>query len=609
MENAKRFWTLAILVAMLAVAVFLPGLGGGFIFDDRPNIVQNTALHLSNLNLSELPFAVYSFQPGHGSRMLAMATFAFDYWRSGLDPRAFKATNIVIHAVTVAALAWLYVGLLTQAGWRRRRASIAAAILAAAWALHPLQVSSVLYIVQRMQTLVTLFGVLTLIAYLHMRQAQVLGERSRTYALLALMCWALGLASKEDAALYPLYALAVEVTLFRFKCANPLHGRVLRGVYTSLIVVCVCAFAFYVIPKYWAWGTMPGREFTSPQRLMTQARVLVMYLGQSVVPLPSHMPFYYDVIPVSKGMLDPPTTLFSAAVLVALVACAWAWRNTRPAFTLGILLFFAGHLLTSNILNLELAFEHRNQFPMIGIILAAGEVWNLVWMRAGKPRIELVASCAVVLILAAAAVTRAYHWGDPVRFGEYSLRLSPKSPRAWMALGSAYYELSNGQPKSPYFKRSIDVNEAGARLTGSPSLYSNVVLYKSRRGDVTKEDWTNLLESIRSHPMTLQTQFIVDIMLDNMDAGVPLDEDGMVSLIEAVVPRGNFRPEQYRRFGAYLFNNTYSPRKAYRYLAFAVMNAPADDAETETMLRQLDEAGRKDWVDNLRKLPRPPARQ
>jgi hypothetical protein len=276
---------------------------------------------------------------------------------------------------------------------------------------------------------------------------------------------------------------------------------------------------------------------------------------------------------------------------------------------LGILLFFAGHLLTSNILNLELAFEHRNQFPMIGIILAAGEVWNLVWMRAGKPRIELVASCAVVLILAAAAVTRAYHWGDPVRFGEYSLRLSPKSPRAWMALGSAYYELSNGQPKSPYFKRSIDVNEAGARLTGSPSLYSNVVLYKSRRGDVTKEDWTNLLESIRSHPMTLQTQFIVDIMLDNMDAGVPLDEDGMVSLIEAVVPRGNFRPEQYRRFGAYLFNNTYSPRKAYRYLAFAVMNAPADDAETETMLRQLDEAGRKDWVDNLRKLPRPPARQ
>jgi hypothetical protein len=606
MENPKRFWTLAILVALLAAAVFLPGLGGGFIFDDRPNIVQNAALHLSKLNLTELPFAVYSFQPGHGSRMLAMATFAFDYWRSGLDPRAFKATNIAIHAITTIALAWLYLGLLTQAGWARRRAWVAAAVLAAAWAVHPLQVSSVLYIVQRMQTLVTLFGVLTLIAYLRMRQAQILGERSRRYALLALMCWALGLASKEDAALYPLYALAVEVTLCRFECAKAFHSRLLRGAYATLVVACVCAFVFYVVPKHWDWGAMPGREFTSPQRLMTQARVVVMYLGQSVVPLPSHMPFYYDVIPVSKGILDPPTTLFSAAVLAALLAWAWAWRNARPAFTLGILLFFTGHLLTSNILNLELAFEHRNQFPMIGIVLAAGEVWNLIWKRAGKPRIELLASCALVSILAATAVTRAYNWGDPVRFGEYSLRVSPNSPRAWMALGSAYYELSNGQPQSPYFKRSIEINQAGARVTGSPSLYSNVVLYKSRRGDVANEDWKNLLDSVRSHPMTLQTQFIVDIMLDNMDAGVPLDENGMVSLIEAVVPRGSFRPDQYRRFGAYLFNDTYSPRKAYRYLALAVMTAPAGDPETETMLRQLAEAGREDWVDRLRKLPRPP---
>jgi hypothetical protein len=598
---------LSLLAAILAAAVLVPGLGGGFIFDDRPNIVQNTALHLSELKLSELPFAVYSFQPGHGSRMLAMATFAFDYWRSGPDPRAFKLTNIVIHSITAAAVAWLYLSFLIEAGWARRRAGIAAFVLAAAWALHPLQVSSVLYVVQRMQTLVTLFGVLALIAYMRMRRAQIVGERSRRYALLALMCWALGLASKEDAALYPLYALAVELTLLRFRAANVVHGRILCAVYGALVFVCTCIFAFYVVPRNWDWGVMPGREFTSPERLMTQARVLAMYLGQSVIPLPGQMPFYYDVLPISKSMLQPPTTLGSAALLAGLAAWAWAWRRTHALFTAGILLFFAGHLLTSNILNLELAFEHRNQFPLIGIVLAVGEVWNVVRARVRDSWAPVAVASAVLLLVASATVSRAYQWGDPLRFAEYSLRLSPTSPRAWMALGSAYYELSDGIPQSPYFAQSIRVNQKGAMATGSPSLYSNVVLYKTRRGDVTPRDWHNLLESVRRNPMTLQTQFILDIMLDNADAGVALDESGMASLIDAIAPRGRFRPEQYRRFGAYLFNETYSPAKAYRYLELAVRNAPSNDPDTETMFRQLTEAGRGDWVARLRTLPRAPA--
>lgn len=599
-----RLLTASLLMAAIAIAAFIPGLGGGFIFDDRPNIVQNTAVHLSELTASELPFAVYSFQPGNGSRMLSMATFALDHWRNGLDPRAFKITNLAIHAITAIALTWLFFLLLVQAKWPEHRARNAALLLAAAWAVHPLQVSSVLYVVQRMQTLVTLFGVLALISYLAMRRAQMEGNRSRQHALAALLFWALGFASKEDAALYPVYALALELTLLRFVAQTSLHRRILRIGYLAFTAACICAFLFYVAPKHWHWDVLPGRDFSTVERLMTQTRILVMYLGQILVPLPSHMPFYYDTVVASQGLFHPATTFLSMVALTALIGWAWVWRSFRPVFALGIMLFFAGHALTSNILNLELAFEHRNHFPLIGILLAVGDLWALLWQRIERFRIQQALAGGALCLLAGATVVRAYEWGEPIRFAEYSLRISPDSPRAWMALGSAYYELGRGDPRSSHFSKAIEINRMGAERTGSPPMYSNIVIYKSQLGTVTQADWDNLVESAAKRPMTLQTQFILDIMLDNVERGVELDPQGMLRLIDAIAPRGSFNAHQYRRFGAYIHNETGSPEKALAYLEAAVELAPIDDPDTERMLDELTSAGRGDWAQKLRSLPR-----
>ena len=140
-----RFPLLAALMAALAAFLFIPGLGGPFIFDDTPNIITNTALHVSRLNLEDWLYAIYSFQPGHGSRSLSMLSFALDYWRGGgLDPHTFKSTNLLIHALTTFVLALLLHRLLWVLHWSRRHAVIGALVFALAWAIHPLQVSSVL---------------------------------------------------------------------------------------------------------------------------------------------------------------------------------------------------------------------------------------------------------------------------------------------------------------------------------------------------------------------------------------------------------------------------------------------------------------------------------
>ena len=205
-----RFLLLAVMLAAVAACFLLPGLSGGFVFDDRPNIIENTVLHVSRLNLDDLLYAAYSFQPGHGTRSLSMLSFALDYWRGdGLNPRVFKSTNLLIHALTTFALALMLRRLLTLAQWPPRRAAMGALVLALLWAIHPLQVSSVLYVVQRMQTLVTLFMVLALWAYMGMRHAQMEGRRSRLQGVLTVLFWVLGFAAKEDALLLPLYTLAL----------------------------------------------------------------------------------------------------------------------------------------------------------------------------------------------------------------------------------------------------------------------------------------------------------------------------------------------------------------------------------------------------------------
>jgi len=225
---------ISLVVALFASLCLAPGLGGGFVMDDRGSIEKNEALQFDQLRGDALLHAAYSFQPGGGSRPIPMLTFALDQWRAGGDAEAFKITNLLIHAITVVVLAFFVRKLLVLALWSAPRAAIGALVVATLWGIHPLQVSSVLYVVQRMQTLVTLFMLLALWAYLSMRHAQIEGRCGRQYGLLVLLFWAFGLACKEDAVLLPAYTLVVELTVLRFAAASESLGGILRKSYLAM---------------------------------------------------------------------------------------------------------------------------------------------------------------------------------------------------------------------------------------------------------------------------------------------------------------------------------------------------------------------------------------
>jgi len=615
MPHTARHYALAsLIVALLAALLFTPGLPGEFVFDDIPNIVNNRSIHLTELNPAALVEVLATPQVSGSLRGLPTLTFALDYWRGGgADPATFKTTNILIHALTTFALAWLFRSLLLIARLPPQNAGREvlgepallglALVLALAWAAHPLQVSAVLYAVQRLQTMGTLFLVLALLAYLHGRRAQIEGRPGRTGLLGALLLWAVALGCKEDSVLLPAYTLALELTVLRFAAADTrLAGRWRRG-YLLAVLAGVAAYAFWVLPHYWQWEAHAGRDFSTWARLLTQPRVLGMYLWQIVLPLPQHMPFYYDWVQPSRSLLEPWTTLPALGLIAALVALAWHLRQRRPLFALGIFLFFSAHFISSNVVALELAFEHRNHFALIGAVLALGSALAWASQRLRLPPIGQAIACVTLLAaLCSATAMRAQDWRNAVSLAKAATEAAPTSPRAWIDLCVGYLAQGGGveNPNNPRLDDAIAACAAGADAN-SDSLNNLAVLIalKTRRGDIGAAYWERFQQRLGAAPMSWDNIRAPLVLTHYASLGVPIDKAQVLAAFATLEGRVELKPSTLAQMGDAVVNTLREPDLAFPYFAKAIEKIAPDDPAAWELAAQLHAEG---WPDLAQKI-------
>lgn len=603
-----RFLLVSLIVALLAGLVMTPGLPGAFVFDDIPNIVNNEAIQLKRLDLGSLLGVVETPQLSGNLRMLPTLSFALDFLASGrADPAAFKTTNIVLHGLTACVLAWFFHSLLMAAGVAERRARWGAPALALAWALHPLQVSSVLYVVQRIQTMGTLFLVLALWAYLGARRAQQQGRSGRTCLMLATLLWVAALGCKEDSALLPGYTLALELTILGFTTAEARTTTLLRRSYMIATAAGVAAYVLLVIPHYWQWGNYPGRDFTTAERLLTQGRVLCMYASQILLPLPQQMPFYYDWLQPSRGLLQPWTTLPAVLLLAALLGIAWRLRARWPLFAFGVLLFFCAHFIASNVVGLELAFEHRNHFALIGAVLAMGSALGHLASRLRiRPAMQAMLCLAVLVSLGAATMLRAHDWRSRIALAEASTRYAPHSARAWILLCAGYYEAGGGAVKeNPFLDRAIEACSNGTKLApyalNNPAL---LVVLKTLRGDVQAQDWARLQKRLETVHMSLDNGRAPLILTHNARRGVSLDKQPLLQALITALRRATLKPFEVAAFSYFIMNDLDNPDAALPYFIRAIQAAPANDPFPRQLAAELRAKNRPDLAARIELLER-----
>ena len=349
-----------LLSTLLILVCYYQGVNGPFLFDDTPNILKNLALQINDLSFESLYNASMSGGAGILKRPVSMLTFALNHYFYGSEvASSYKVTNIVIHIFCFIATYWFIKLLLNYLELPYSSQKIKALALAVAilWAIHPFNLTSVLYVVQRMTSLSALFSLLTLSSYLYARIKQ-----KHSFYIISFLLFTLAILSKENALLLPVFLVVIEVfrSIQRNSIQMPLKILSLLAA-PGLIFICVYLF----IDNNVLLRGYEVRQFNMLERLMTQSRVVFEYIQLSLLPNIMSMSIYHDDLKVSKSIVSPISTLLTAIFHITLISAAIFFRKKQTLVCFSIVMFYAAHSMESSILPLEMMHEHRNYFPLI----------------------------------------------------------------------------------------------------------------------------------------------------------------------------------------------------------------------------------------------------
>ncbi|MDY6467998.1 hypothetical protein SKM57_05270 [Acinetobacter faecalis] len=462
----KKFKFNSILFLILGITSLLywNGLYGDYVFDDSANILENNKLAMTELTYEALKAAYGSGDAGPLGRPISMLSFALNHYFSGFDPFYFKLTNLFIHLLNGVLICFLSLSILNWINKDKKLSDQAIAITALAvtvvWLLHPLNLTSVLYIVQRMTSLSTLFGLLALVLYCQWRSrvhSKIGSVLLLCGVVIAFVCAAL---SKESGLLFIPLLYLIELAIFQAKSQL---GHPYRIYQLSLIkILWVTGFIglvilFYLVQPHLHSSAFVRRDFNLEERLLTEARVIFFYIKMFIYPQLNELSLYHDDFIISKSFLNPISTLYSIVAIGIITLSSLLLVKKYPLVLFAWGWFVISHLMESTVFSLELVHEHRNYFAFFGFILVIGYYLAQIKNEKLKPFIYLFVFI-FILNLAFTTWQRATIWSNLVDHAVYEATMSPQSDRANYQAARVYMKLMqnerNEQKKNEYIEQA-----------------------------------------------------------------------------------------------------------------------------------------------------------
>lgn len=506
-------------IVVLAVTAwaYWPALDAGFVLDDTTSIIDNLAVHWQHLSWDAVKgVRSSSFLP---RRLVANLSFGLNHLAGDLDPFGYHLTNIVIHLLVGLVLAWLIrVYLVVTDDSDDLGSSLwqccAVVVPAALFLVHPLNTQAVTYVVQRMTSLAALFALLALALYVTGRSRTGRGRRW-LWLTGAFLCWLVGLNTKENVLVLPIVLMTYEWCFHRSFWRATWHSAWSnRGRRPFLIVtgVLVAGTALVLLRVYAAGGrvslfeTFPDRDFNGVQRLLTQARVHWLYISQLVWPAPQRLNLDHS-FPISRGLLQPPTTGLAVLGLLLLVGCSAYLAARRPRLGFPLIAYWEFHAIESGPLSLEMVFEHRMYLPMTMLALSLGVCLSRA--RGRQRMVAMGSSVVAFLVLAGATEARNRTWSDPVRLAEDIVAKSPDKPRPLSDLGLAYLRVGRLEEAEASLRQALELEPGRwkARL-----LLADVLLETGRGEEALAET----REAIRLVPLNVRPAYAYGAALERL---------------------------------------------------------------------------------------------
>lgn len=413
------------LMLVFSYFVYQPGLSGPFLVDDFDNL---SALEGGVEDWGDVKHYLDIGNAGPLGRPIAKLTFLLDDNNWPSNPSDFKLTNLLIHLL-VGVFVFVFLRCLGRYSLTARSADWVALAAMAIWLLHPMQVSTVLYIVQRMTQLSTLFILVGVSVHILLRM------KYPAPGLIHLMWLSLSMGfftilailSKESGALLPVFVAVVEFTILSGKKSSALFiwwKRMFLLLPTAAIISYVAYFPKWI-------GSYANRDFSLTERLLTQLVVLWDYLASLFNMRVHQLGLFQDDYPVYSSLWDAKVFLAFFGT-VAVIAFALMSRRRYPVLSFGILWFFAGHIIESSAVPLELYFEHRNYLPFVGPIFAFVVLVHLVIRKflTDLANFEFVIFGLLIMIIAGTTWGYSSEWGNSQRIIPIWAAEHPDSLRA-----------------------------------------------------------------------------------------------------------------------------------------------------------------------------------
>jgi protein O-mannosyl-transferase len=433
--------------------------------DDGQNITENSGAHLRDFSWPEVKKALFA-SPSSSKvpfmRPVSRFSFAVNYYYGGTDVFGYHLVNLSIHLVASFFLYLFLVNMFNLPTMRGRYGStshVIALLASTLWAVHPIQTQAVTYVIQRMASMAGMFYIMAMYFYV---KAQLTPDRRTRFFLFAASAVAglLSFGSKENAILIP-----ASIFLFRllfvqgFTSENlkkTLRDFSLGYLLPMLLALAIFSTSYDVLERVFA--LYEGRAFTLWERLLTESRVILLYISLLLYPLSSRFSIDHPIV-ISRSLIDPPTTLLWILVIVALISSAVILARRQPLVTFAILFFFLNHAAESTFLPMELVFEHRNYIPSMFVFvpIAAG-ILRLIILFSRNRRMQgflAVSTILVVIVLGSATTIRNFAWRDERSLWTDCLEKYPSSFRAHLNLGRVHHLNGDRLKASESYERAL----------------------------------------------------------------------------------------------------------------------------------------------------------
>jgi protein O-mannosyl-transferase len=473
-------------LALAAAVAFLPSLEGGFVWDDKKNLLDNPQYR--GFGLAQIGWMLTAFHSGHYIPVTWMS-FALDYVLWGMHPAGYHLTNLLLHATNTAifylvALRLLGAGLSSFPDPFGPAVRSGAALAALLFALHPLRAESVAWVTERRDLLSALFYLLAVLAYL--RACEARGPASRILYVVTLSLFVLALLSKSMAVSLPVILLLLDVYPLRRLGggAGRWLGPEARRVWIEKIPFVLLSLAASSVAVLAVRSTgitlAPLASLGVLERVAISAYALAFYLWKTAVPV-GLTPLYELALPVDP--LEWPF-LLSGVVVLTITTTTLVLGRRWPALRAVWLAYVAILLPVVGVVQNgpQIAADRYTYLSCLGwALLAAGGLLTLWRANSTGTRAVafMVSGLALLGVAGLGGLTwkQVQVWHDSERLWRHAVLTSP-SAIGHHNLGVALLDRGALGEAGEHFRETI------RRLPGNAQAHNHFGVALARRGEI-----------------------------------------------------------------------------------------------------------------------------